>query len=135
MRKLIIGTVATTTLFFAGAGAAFAAVSGSLNVSTSGAATSGGTFNFKSAGCKWGTNAWDGRVSGVFDVSTATDHLNGRVDGYGWTKLVQANSAGDYDYDYCISGRDVTVHDTIAIQACREHWYGDDCSSKEKSRT
>lgn len=125
--RLLTGAGLTTALAAAGAGAALAATSGSIEVSTDGAHVTKGTYNFKSAGCKWGGNAWDGYVAGTFSVDTPTDHLNGKVDGYGWTKLVQADSKRDYAFSTCLSGRDVLLHDSIALQACREHWWSDEC--------
>lgn len=136
MHKVIGGTALTASLVLLGAGAALAAVRGSdMDVSTSGSYVNNGHYDFKYAGCQWGGgNAWDGYVSGTFVVTTANDHLNATVDGYGYTKLKQANDEGSYPYSSCIIGREVTIHDSIKIQVCRDHWYGDDCSSVTRNR-
>lgn len=123
-------------LVLAGAGAAWAATSGNdMSVSTNGAYVSNAHWGLKDSVCQFHTNPseWDGHVSGKFVVTTATDHLNSTVDGYGWTKIVQANSKGTYSFDKCIIARgDVLYHESISLQACREHWYGDDCKKVTK---
>ncbi|WP_300681531.1 hypothetical protein [Nocardioides sp.] len=137
MRKTVLGILGTGALVIAGAGAAVAATSGGLNVSTDGAYTSGGVYNFKYSGCRWGTSsvaAYDGYVGGTLVVTTPNIHLNAKVDGYGWAKIKQGNSKTSYGYSSCLSGRDVIVHGSISLQVCREHWYGDDCSSKTVNR-
>lgn len=121
-------------LILAGAGAAMAANSGYMSVSTDGSYVSNGYYNFTYPGCRWGAGAYDAYVSGTFVVTTATDHLNGKVDAYGYAKLVQANSRGRYPYSSCLSGRDVLVHSSANLQVCREHWYGDDCHSITENR-
>lgn len=136
MRRFVFGAILTSMLLLVGVGAAMAAVRGSdMNVSTNGSYVNAGHYDFKYSGCSWaGGVAWDGYVSGTFQVTTANDHLNGKVDGYGYTKLVQANSSGSFPYSFCLEARDVTVHDSINIQVCREHIYGDDCSSVTRNR-
>jgi len=136
MRKFLMGVAATALLFFVGVGAAVAVVNGSISVSTNGAYVSGGYYDFKYPGCKWSSTpaAWDGYVSGKFVVTASDDHLNATVDGYSWTKIVQGDSEKSYAFSKCIIARDVIVHDSLSLQACREHWYGDDCSTTTKYR-
>ena len=136
-KKTVLGAVGAGTLVVMGAGAAFAATSGTLNASTSGAHTTGGTYNFKYAGCQWGTAAnpaYDGYVGGKFVVTSHDAHLNAKVDGYGWAKLKQVNSNTTVSYSSCISGRDVILHSSIAIQVCKDKVLADDCSSATARR-
>lgn len=116
-------------LMLVGAGVAMAANSGYMSVSTDGSYVSRGYYNFTYPGCRWTPGGYDGYVSGTFVVTTATDHLNAKVDEYGYAKLVQANKSGRYPYSSCLSARDVLVHSSINVQVCREHWYSDDCHS------
>lgn len=134
MNRLILSGVGASAIVAATAGAAMALSSGGLNVSTDGAYTYNGTYNFYSSSCRFATNAWDGYVAGRWKVVTPNDHLNGTVDGYGWTRLKNGTAVGDVGYAYCIAARDVLVHDSISLQACREHWYGDDCKTSSAHR-
>ena len=136
MRKSVLGAAGASVLLMLGAGAAVAANSGSLNASTSGAYTSGGTYNFTSAGCQWSSSpaGYDGRVAGNLVVTSPNVHLNAKVDGYGWTKIKQANSATTYSYSSCIAARSVYVHSSISIQVCKEKVLADDCTSKTVNR-
>jgi hypothetical protein len=136
-KKAIFGSLGASALIMAGATTAYAAGIGTLNATTSGAKTTGGTYNFKYSGCSWGPSgnpAYDGYVKGTFVVTAHDAHLNGRVDGYGWTKLKQVNSNTSVSYDYCLLGRDVTLHDSIAIQACKDKLLADDCTSATANR-
>lgn len=90
MRKLFWSAALTSGLIFVGVGGAFAAVSGSITVSTNGAYVSGGQYDFKHSSCQWTTGGWDGWVAGSFVVTTPNDHLNDKVDSYPWQTVVQA---------------------------------------------
>ena len=78
--------------------------------------------------------AFDGYVGGKLVVTSHDAHLNGKVDGYGWVKLKQVNANTTISYSSCLSGRDVTLHGSIAIQVCKEKILADDCSSARVNR-
>jgi hypothetical protein len=78
--------------------------------------------------------AYDGYVGGKFVVTSHDAHLNAKVDGYGWAKLKQVNSNTTVSYSSCISGRDVILHSSIAIQVCKDKVLADDCSSATARR-
>ncbi len=133
-KKAAVVGVGAAALLVLGAGAAMAATSGYMSVSTDGAYVSNAYYNFKYSGCNFAPSQYDGYVKGTFVVTTATDHLNATVDGYGYTKLIQANSKGNYGFNNCIVARgDVLYHTSITLQACREHWYGDNCHATTKN--
>jgi hypothetical protein len=124
-------------LVLAGSGLAWAATSGNdLSVKTSGSYVNNAHGGLKDTACKFtfpsGAVGYDGHVSGTFVVTSPNDHLNGKVDAFGWAKLLQVNSAKSVAFDKCLQARDVDVHSSISLQACRDHWYGDDCSSATK---
>lgn len=134
-RKLAFAAASAAALVIAGAGAAIAATSGTMSVSTDGAKVTSATYNFAYSGCQRSNRTYDAYLKGSFAVSTATDHLNAKVDGYGWTKIVQANAAKAYAFSVCIGpSGDMVYHNSVALQACREHWYGDNCSATTKRR-
>lgn len=131
MRKSVMVSAVTVGLLGIGMGVADAANSGSFTLSNSSAYVSGGAYNFYAYQVRPGI--YYPGVSGTYVVNTATDHLNAKPDGYSYAKLVQANSVGSYSFNnYLTQGGTggVTVASGITVQTCREHYYGDDCTSK-----
>ncbi|GAB6894132.1 hypothetical protein U6L75_10020 [Cutibacterium acnes] len=68
------------------------------------------------------------RVTGTLaSTRSNSGHVNGRQQGYSWTRIGHVNIGGKVAVNSDVSSGDTLRAADLRVQVCAEHWYGDHC--------
>lgn len=130
MRRILgmVGLVVATVI--AGATMAWAADSGTLNVSRDGNYTSGGKYDFTYVKV---SGSWHTRITGTFNVTEPNARLDAHVDGYSYGTIVKRTTKGSSSYDSQLWG-DTTYARSLSMRVCYVGLLWADCTEKSVTR-